>query len=745
MRSILLLSCFCFLMIGLKAQQPALNEVTRKGASPSSSNQTKETGVIRAVIVGISNYQNAKITDLEFADKDAKAYASYLLSKDGPALDSANVTLLLNEKATSGQFVSALYSLMEESKEGDLAIIYFSGHGDVESKTLNQPGFLLCWDAPSRVYMGGGTFGLSYFQEIISTMSAGSKAKVLVITDACRSGTLAGSSIGGTQATASNLAKQYANEVKIMSCQADEFSLEGKAWGGGRGVFSYYLLAGIQGLADRNNDEIVTLAEIERYLGDKVPAAAAPHSQIPMTVGNKNSPISRVNPEVLAKLQKTDLESGFSTTGQKSMDSGISGLTDSALIRKVAAFNKALAAGRLVEPKNNNAWTIFQELKNVPELGKYLGLMKRNLAAALQDEAQQAINDYLVADPKELKDRWNFNPKYEKYPDYLQKAAELLGESHFFYKTLLARLHYFRGLNFRLKAEREQSDSLLQLAISEQEKGLLLEPKSAHMFNELGWISYLQKKPSKSIEYYQKALVYAPNWALLLSNMCASHNENNQFNEAISAGNQAIKCDSLFPLAYNNLGISCYWQKDYDQSKRNLEFAISLDSSYSDAYFALSEVNKALKNYDKSIQYRQRGLQFDSTNIEQINSLGNLYLLSNKLSQAKQQFEKAKSIKPITEYSYQGMIEYYFYTKDLTKAEQELQSYLEQYPKDNYAYYLLASIAIQTSRPSDSRNHLEQAFKLGFKDLELIQKDENFKAFVEGAEYKKLVQQYFSK
>lgn len=74
----------------------------------------------------------------------------------------------------------------------------------------------------------------------------------------------------------------------------------------------------------------------------------------------------------------------------------------------------------------------FPRTQNVPELEKYIGLMKRNLAAALQDEAQQAINNYLQGDFGELKKRTFFDAKYEKYPDYLQKASDLLGESHFF-------------------------------------------------------------------------------------------------------------------------------------------------------------------------------------------------------------------------------------------------------------------------------------------------------------------------
>jgi len=745
MRSIVAISCFCFFALGLYAQQQTANGVSRKGILPVTANQTKETGVTRAVIVGISVYQNSKITDLKFADKDAKAFASYLRSKDGPAVDSANVTLLLNEKATSGQVAIALYSLMEESKEGDLAIIYFSGHADVESKTLNQPGFLLCWDAPHRAYMGGGTVGLSYFQEVISTMSDVSKAKVLVITDACRPGTLAGSSTGGTQATASNLAKQYANEVKIMSRLVDESSLESKASGGGRSVFSYYLIAGMQGLADQNNDKHVTLAEIERYINDKVHFAVAPHSEIPMTSGDKNSIISRVNPEVLAQLKQMDSESGFSTTGQKSTAFGISGSNDSVLLKKVAAFNRALTAGQLVEPQSLAAWTILQEIKNVPEQGKSIGLMKRNLAAALQDEAQQAINKYLQGDFEELKKRLSLDPKYEKYPDYLEKASSLLGESHFFYQTLIARAHYFKGLNYRLRGEQEKIDSLLILAMVQQEESLKMEPNAAHVLNEIGYILYLQKKYLPSIEFFKRSFALAPKWALPWSNMNSSFNALEQYDSAIEAGKKAIEADSLFMLSYYNLATTFYFKNDFVRAKSLYLHCIHLDATHAMSYFAMAEVCFRQNQLSESITWRKKGLKYAPNDIQELNALGYVLLNNNNPTEALEYYSKAKAVKPTTTYSFQGMIEYYFYTKDLPKAEQELRSYLEQYPKDNYAYYLLASIAIQTARPADCKNYLEQAFKLGFKDLDAIQKDDTFKSFVEGAEYKKLVKQCFQK
>ncbi|MBK9109575.1 MAG: caspase family protein [Saprospiraceae bacterium] len=190
-------------------------QILSRGVS-AVENQKELKGKIYALVVGISDYQNPAITDLKYADRDAQAFADYLLDPNGVGVDTQNLELLLNEKASAGNVIMSMYPLLDQIKEGDLFIFYFSGHGDLETKTISQPGFLLCWDAPPAVYMSGGTFGLIYLQEIISTLSTQNKAKVLMITDACRSGKLAGNAVGGSQLTSMNLAKQFANELKIF-------------------------------------------------------------------------------------------------------------------------------------------------------------------------------------------------------------------------------------------------------------------------------------------------------------------------------------------------------------------------------------------------------------------------------------------------------------------------------------------------------------------------------------------------
>jgi len=161
------------------------------------------------------------IPDLPFADADAKAFAAWLRSPGGGSLDDDHLKLLLNVEATSAGIALALNWMIEVSREGDMAFIYFSGHGhgDVETKTMDQPGYWLCWDAPPYAYMSGGCFNVRDLQDNVSTLSNQNKTRILLIAHACHAGKLAGSEAGGPQATTANLSKQFANEVKILSCQ----------------------------------------------------------------------------------------------------------------------------------------------------------------------------------------------------------------------------------------------------------------------------------------------------------------------------------------------------------------------------------------------------------------------------------------------------------------------------------------------------------------------------------------------
>lgn len=738
---------FLLLLLSLPVRaQPA----QARGVQPVAGTKTGvATGATYAVVIGISDYENPNITDLSYADKDAAAFVQFLRSPAGGAVPEGNIVFLANENATAGQVASAMDGLLERCKEGDRAIIYFSGHGDVERNTISQPGFLLCRDAPASVYMGGGTFPLIFLQEIISTLSIQNGTSVIVFADACRAGKLAGTSIGGSAYTARNMAKLAASETKILSCQPDELSLEGKEWGGGRGVFSFYLINGMTGLADRNKDGVVTLMEMERYLEDNVSLAVAPHHQMPMVVGdNKIAPIAWVDPASLEALSRTmvqNQEMPLAQIDSRMVEEALLAKRDSGTMVMYGRFKKALKEGQLLDPEDQSAYDFFKLLEDRSAMQPFVGLMRRNLAAAFQDEAQRAINDYLASDPAELRKRWSFDPRYARFPAYLEKAAELLGEGHYLYATLKAREQYFRGLNLRLQGEQNKDKSRFLLAIERQKDALKWDENAAYAFNELGLLARRLDKPEEASDYFDKAVALSPQWALPWANLCAVYIDQEEYDLAITCGQRAVEINPSLPLAQYNLGIAYYTRNQPEKAIAHYRKTLALDPSFADAWFKLGVVyyhEKDLKAAASSWEkykalapgYLPAYQNFTAVYLEMGNPAASLAMLNEAQVNLPEEHEIQFNI-----------AEFYLEQKKYTLAEAELKKYQAKEPANARSYYVLARIQAEQNQVDSALKSLDKAFELGFRDKAYLEQDQNLHAVRNRPEYVELIDKYFPK
>ncbi len=643
----------------------------QKGATPipTQNSKLKTQNSTYAVVVGISDYQDASIPDLHYADKDAEAFANFLRSPAGRSLDGDHLQLLTNTQATAGRIAEALDALIEKAKKDDQVIIYFSGHGDVEGKKLTQPGFLLCWDAPSRVYMGGGTYSLSFLQEVVSTLSVQNQAKVVVITDACHAGKLAGSQIGGAQLTTVNLAKQYANETKILSCQPNEFSLEGPQWGGGRGVFSYHLVDGLFGLADRNNDGQITLGEIDRYLEDHVTAEAAPQNQVPILLGNKTDRLAMVNPSILADLKKNKNKdmTVFAATESKGLEEEILSKVDTGIREMYKDFKLAVHEKRFFIPLGRSAEDYYVQLEKLELLEPLRGIMKRNYAAALQDDAQQVLNTLLNngLTSEFLTDK-KANKIYRNYPAYLDRAAQLLGKDHYMYRTLQARKYYFeacislkkkeikKAIYQALTWEPNMPHAYIKLigTFSSAEKdsaeyytskAIELVPGWVWPLNELAWYYYRIKMPDKTEKILEQAYVLDTNSVFVwyLKGTFYSYLHQNKKAEywflKVIAGNETNIC---FPCVHNSLGNVYFEMGKYDEAEQEFKKTIQLDSSFIHAYNGLGNIYRVTQRFIEAEINFKKTIQLDSNYISGINSLGTLYRMTKRFDEAEKEFNK---------------------------------------------------------------------------------------------------------
>jgi uncharacterized caspase-like protein len=123
--------------------------------------------------------------------------------------------------------------------------------------------------------------------------------KVVVIADACHSGGVGqaydiarrasrGIEINPISSGLQDLSKIGDGVAVISASDEKQLSQESQSWGGGHGVFTYFLLKGLKGDADYNKDGRVTLGELIPYLSEQVRRGTR-NSQSP-TVSGKFDP-----------------------------------------------------------------------------------------------------------------------------------------------------------------------------------------------------------------------------------------------------------------------------------------------------------------------------------------------------------------------------------------------------------------------------------------------------------------------
>jgi hypothetical protein len=231
-----------------------------------------------AVVIGISRYSDSRVAGLRYAAADARAFHEWLISQQGGGYAPSRARLIIDSDATAQGIRQALFNWLKQALEEDIVTIYFAGHGSPESPDSPNNLFLLPFDAN---YDDLATTGFPMW-DIETALKRFIKAKkVVVIADACHSGGVGqsfdvarrsnrGIAINPINSGLQNLSKIGDGVAVISTSDEKQFSQESKDWGGGHGVFTYFLLKGLNGEADYNKDNRVTLGELIPYLSEQV-------------------------------------------------------------------------------------------------------------------------------------------------------------------------------------------------------------------------------------------------------------------------------------------------------------------------------------------------------------------------------------------------------------------------------------------------------------------------------------------
>jgi len=600
-----------------------LEKIENEGAEPPAPKTTIPMPPRSyALVVGISKY--SKLPDklqLPYAQADAQLMYTILISPEGGSFKAENVHVLTNEKATLANLRQEINGwLPSVAREEDRVLVYFAGHGFLDERT--GKGFL----APSDIDLNNvrGT-GLP-MDELGQAMGGKIRAKSkILLTDSCHSGAITPED---TEALNHTLAKLQTSLFTLTASRDRERSFEGPSFGGGHGVFTYYVAQGMAGAADVTpRDGVVTADELAEYV----------HTQVREATNGQQNPTSEkgsFDPNMFIALVPANAPPGvppapkFGTFIFESNMDDVTVLVDGKILG-VVSKGKPLSMPGLppgthtvqgthngYEPDGPREETVYPGQTSTVSFKILIPRRRKQAAVDLLDKGLKA---YLKGGAQNYREAAGYFDQAFKLDATYSQAAYYLARSYNslfdeanadkYYKIAIqidpdymeARTNYAGMLLDRLDVD----EAIRQLNMVTQR-----EPKNDVALRTLAQAYRLKGLYPQSIEAAQKAIQLAPTvgephlWlgdSLRLSNREAESEveyENylklTNFDPKLSGQLNYYVLGSLFGFGKRKKAA----ERDVWKDLRSL------------AYFGLCDSEKRLKHYDTAIAFCQKSLSY---------------------------------------------------------------------------------------------------------------------------------------
>jgi hypothetical protein len=210
-----------------------------------------------AVVVGVEKY--ADLPEARFAERDARAVRAHLVALGYP---ERNIVSLLGHRASKAGFEKTFGVWLPQNVGPESEVfVYYSGHGAPDPGTGQA--FLLPYDGDPQ-YLGSTAYPVKKLYAALGSLKA--KRKIVAL-DACFSG--AGGRSVLPKGTRPLVMKIDTGQVfgsaliSLSASQSDQIS--GSVEEQGHGLFTYYLLKGLNGDA-KDEAGAVTLKSLHDYV-----------------------------------------------------------------------------------------------------------------------------------------------------------------------------------------------------------------------------------------------------------------------------------------------------------------------------------------------------------------------------------------------------------------------------------------------------------------------------------------------
>ena len=219
-----------------------------------------------AVLVGVSRYESPDLDLLRYPENDVVELAQVLRDSGFPASDvklmtETNAAGSNNLKPTAANIRRELEGLVSRAKPNDMVVLAFAGHG-VQYK--GDPESYFC---PADANLKDRATLLP-IEEIYSDLEACQANVKLIFVDACRNeldpNTRTALSVLLERKTRAKQRMPPGGLAAFYSCSPGEVAYEDPKLA--NGVFFHFVVDGLRGQADLDDDKQITLPELEQFV-----------------------------------------------------------------------------------------------------------------------------------------------------------------------------------------------------------------------------------------------------------------------------------------------------------------------------------------------------------------------------------------------------------------------------------------------------------------------------------------------
>jgi len=549
-----------------------------------------------AIIIGINDYDSDEIADLSYSEIDALAIYDVLIKNCG--YSASHVYLYLDgksdppvaEKADFKSLLNRFYSLSDPQLYGnaDTIFVYYSGHG----ANLNGKNYIIPVDGVTNPAIAAKVN--IDMEEMLDWLKNSKFPRQVVYLDACRNKLVVGRGAGSSFI---ETAFKYGTGMHVMmATKLGDYSFEDSKLG--HGIFTYYLLKALTGMASDENG-LITVGSVSNYVFNGMAEYSEKNldkKQIPICTGEGNYSIP------IAVTGKT------SPADERAPESGNE--------------NNTLLKGNLDELYSQSKFDKMIEICNqeisLNPANSYLYFSRGNAYSALNN-FQSAISDYNKA----------IELDSNNITAYLNRANAYLGQADF------------------------------NRAIADYNKAIELDPNNDAAYHGRGYV-YLQINDFVSaISDFSKSIALVPNDAFKYHNRGNAYFRMNDFDNAILDYSKAIEYG--FTPGYLSRGNAYLSKGDNNSAISDFTRALEFNPGDSWAYMGRGTAYKNIGNFDGAIDDLSKAIAITPDDAVYYNLRGEAYHQKGDEDHAIIDYKTAIEKDPNNVFAYMNCGNYYFY------------------------------------------------------------------------------------